>query len=136
MAAFSANLMKECRENMTEDLKHAASLREEVENYVKDSTDSIVQLDKMIQGSAKHAEAVLKEVRVDLETMQKSRRREKNVVDQELQSCGQRVDSAMQSAEATLKGLEHVSGIISMTLQSERMSVALDLQEFIDRKET
>merc|ERR1719409_622936 len=47
-----------------------------------------------------------------------------------------RVCTAVEGSDFLLRGLEHVSGVISMSLQSERMSVALDLQDFVERKDT
>eukprot|EP00929_Paragymnodinium_shiwhaense_P088210 TRINITY_DN4847_c0_g1_i1.p1 TRINITY_DN4847_c0_g1~~TRINITY_DN4847_c0_g1_i1.p1 ORF type:complete len:634 (+),score=215.69 TRINITY_DN4847_c0_g1_i1:92-1993(+) len=136
MAAFSANLLKESRANVLEDLKAATSLREDVSEFVRQSQDAIAQLDKAVVATGNQVEALLKEIRIDMDSLDVRRKRDKAELERDVADLGTKVSAATDTAGNTYKGLQHVSGVLGMSLQSERMSVALDLQDFIERKDT
>jgi len=85
---------------------------------------------------SRQLEAMIREMRFDLDSHDEKRHRDKHVVEEQLHDINAKIINARDSSDSILRGLEHISGVISMTLQSERMSAALDLQEFADRRDT
>eukprot|EP00927_Polykrikos_kofoidii_P053878 TRINITY_DN48402_c0_g1_i1.p1 TRINITY_DN48402_c0_g1~~TRINITY_DN48402_c0_g1_i1.p1 ORF type:complete len:711 (+),score=114.71 TRINITY_DN48402_c0_g1_i1:87-2219(+) len=136
MSAFSANLMKEARQNVEEDLKKAKKFRDEVQRIIEHSQQGYELLEEGMTSLRSHIEALTKEMRIDMETLEERRKRDKISLEEEMHCLSGRVDGSFDTSESTLRGLEHVSGVLSMSLQSQRMSVALDLQDFVDRMET
>jgi len=136
MAAFSANLVREARHSFKDELKHAQQMQKEVDDFVKQTQSSIVESDAFVKSLSKQLEAMVREVRYDLDNYDGKRHRDKQQIEEQLHALQSRVVCAVDSSQSVLKGLEHISGVISMSLQSERMSVALDLQDFVERKDT
>lgn len=136
MAAFSANLVREARHSFKDELKHAQQMQKEVDDFVKQTQATIVESDEFVKSLSKQLEAMVREVRFDLDGFDQKRHRDKQGLEEQMRDLQHRVAGAADSSEFMLRGLEHVSGVISMSLQSERMSVALDLQDFVERKET
>lgn len=136
MTAFSATLLREARGNFKDELKASQEMRGDVEEFVRQTQQAIKDLSETNRATSRQTEALLKEIRIDLESLESRRRRDRQGVEDEVTGLQTRVQTSLGSAEAMLKGLEHISGIIGMTLQSERISVALDLQDFVERRET
>lgn len=136
MAAFSANLVREARTSFKDELKHAQEMQKDVDNFVRQTQESLVQAHEFGHSMGKQLEALVREVRTDLESCDQKRGRDKRALEEQLRQVQTTVIAAVDSSESMLKGLDHVSGVISMSLQSEKMSVALDLQEFHERKDT
>lgn len=136
MAAFSANLVREARQSFKDELKHAQEMQQDVDAFVKQTQATITESDEFVKSLSRQLEATVKEVRFDLESYDQKRHRDKQGVEQQLRQLQGKVASAADTSDFMLRGLEHVSGVISMSLQSERMSVALDLQDFRERKDT
>jgi len=93
-----------------------------------------VELRQSLHTTSAQTEAVAKEVRIDLEEVNSKRKIDKLSFEAELKAFRQRVGGAFEHSEALLRGLEHIAGVLSVSLQSERISAALDLQDFSDRK--
>mmetsp|Transcript_52540 Transcript_52540/g.151433 ORF Transcript_52540/g.151433 Transcript_52540/m.151433 type:complete len:646 (+) Transcript_52540:154-2091(+) len=135
MAAFSASLMKDVRGTFGEEVKNLQGMQSEMKNFVQDTKTAVDNLDKVIMSVRKHVEAVLREMRVDLDSADSKRKRDKQGLQDDVSSLQGRVQSSLEAAESTLKGLEHMSKVLGMALQGQRVSIALDIQDFVDRKE-
>jgi len=136
MAALSANLVREARSNFSDEIKAAQQMRHDVDDFVRQTQASMTELEAHIRTSSKHCEAVLREVRTDVGNLDEKRKRDKQGLEEDMRGVRNRVGNALESTAAMLRGLEHVSGVMSMSLQSERMSIALDLQDFVERKDS
>lgn len=136
MAAFSANLVREARCSFKDELKHAQEMQKEVDEFVSQTKTTLVESDDFMKSLSKQLEAMVREVRFDLDSYDKKRYRDKQALEEQMRDLQGRVVTAADSSDFMLRGLEHVSGVISMSLQSERMSVALDLQDFVEKKDT
>lgn len=136
MAAFSANLVREARHSFKDELKHAQQMQQEVDEFVRKTNESLQSSDEFVKSLSRQLEAMVKEMRTDLEGFDSKRHKDRKAVEETLADINTKVGIAAETSEAMLRGLEHVSGVVSMTLQSERMSAALDLQEYVERKET
>jgi len=136
MAAFSANLVREARTSFKEELEHSHKMQREVGDFVLQMKDSLGEHEARVQMLGGQLQAMMKEVRIDLEICDNKRKKDKQATEEQMRQLQSRVVSAFDASESMLKGLEHVTGVVSMSLQSERMSVALDLQDFVERKDT
>lgn len=136
MAAFSANLVREARHSFKDELKHAQQMQEDVSNFVRTTQATIQESDEFVKSLSRQLEVMVREMRFDLDSHDEKRHRDKQAVEEQLHDVNAKIMNARESSDCMLRGLEHVSGVISMTLQSERMSAALDLQEFVERKDT
>eukprot|EP00746_Dinoflagellata_sp_MGD_P167804 gnl/MRDRNA2_/MRDRNA2_98725_c0_seq1.p1 gnl/MRDRNA2_/MRDRNA2_98725_c0~~gnl/MRDRNA2_/MRDRNA2_98725_c0_seq1.p1 ORF type:complete len:601 (+),score=156.07 gnl/MRDRNA2_/MRDRNA2_98725_c0_seq1:117-1919(+) len=134
MAAHSASLLKEVRGSFKEELGHSQRLRTDVMTFMRDTQAAIVELRRNLETTSSQTEAVAKEVRIDLEEVNSKRKIDKLSLEAELKAFRQRIGGAFEHSEALLRGLEHIAGVVSVALQSERISAALDFQDFTDRK--
>merc|ERR1712118_298060 len=116
------------------ELGHAQRLRTDVMTFMRDTQDSIVELRQSLETTTSQTEAVAKEVRIDLEEVNSKRKIDKLSLEAELKAFRGRIGGAFEHSEALLRGMEHIAGVLSVTLQSERISAALDIQNFSDRK--
>jgi hypothetical protein len=136
MAAFSANLVREARHSFKDELKHAQQMQQEVDEFVRRTQAAIVDTETSMNSLSGQLQAMVKEIRTDLDSYDQKRKRDKQGLEDQVRQLQSKVNYADNASESIIKGLEHVSGVISMSLQSERMSVALDLQDFVERKDT
>jgi hypothetical protein len=136
MAAFSANLVREARCSFKDELKHAQQMQKEVDDFVRQTQAAVEESDEFVKSLSKQLECMVREVRFDMDSYDQKRCRDKQGLEEQLRDLHSKVGNASDSSEFLLRGLEHVSGVVSMTLQSEKMSVALDLQDFEERRET
>lgn len=136
MAAFSANLVREARHSFKDELKHSQEMLIEVDDFVRSTKVAMQESDEFVKSLSRQLEAMVREMRFDLDENQEKRQRDKQSLEEQMRDLTVKVNNAGDSSESMLRGLEHVSGVISMTLQSERMSAALDLQSFVERKDT
>merc|ERR1719169_238248 len=102
--------------------------------FMRDTQAAMVDLRQALDATSCQTEAIAKEVRIDLEEVNSKRKIDKLSLEAELKAFRQRMGGAFEHNEALLRGLEHVAGVLSVTLQSERISAALDFQDFTDRK--
>jgi len=135
MAAFSANLVREARHSFKDELKHAQQMQKEVDDFVSSTRAAVVESDEFVKSLGRQIEAMVAEVRFDLDSFDEKRHRDKQSIEDTVRSLQQRVAIACDSSDNMLRGLEHVSSVVGMSLQSERMSVTLDQQEYVERKE-
>lgn len=134
MAAHSASLLKEVRSSFKAELEHSQRLRTDVGAFMRDTQGAMVELQRNVQATSSQTEAVVKEVRIDLEEVNSKRKIDKLSLEAELKAFRQRIGGAFEHSEALLRGLEHIAGVLSVTLQGERISAALDIQDFNDRR--
>lgn len=136
MAAFSANLVREARHNFKDELKHAQEMQQGVDQFVEQTKFTMHEMDINLKSVCRQVEASVREVRLDIESLERKRKSDKQGVEDQVRQLSGRVCTTADLSESLLRGLEHVSGVISMSLQSHRMSVALDLQDYLERKDT
>lgn len=135
MAAYTSEIMQEARISFSEEIRKVNLLAEDMSNFVKETQTSIEKLNTAVAGIGKYVEASTREVHFDLEGLEQMRRRDRIGIEEGLVGLHNRVTNTLEATEQTLKGLEHISSVVGMSLQGQRMAIALDVQDFIDRKE-
>lgn len=135
MAAYTANLMQDVHAVFNSEVETLRGMQAEVEHFVRGTEGTVARLEEALQSTIHQVEAIIREVRVDVDGLELKRRRDKQALEDALQTLQGRVASSLEASEGTLKGIEHVSNVVGMSLQSERMSIALDAQDFAERRE-
>mmetsp|Transcript_23395 Transcript_23395/g.53991 ORF Transcript_23395/g.53991 Transcript_23395/m.53991 type:complete len:649 (-) Transcript_23395:63-2009(-) len=135
-AVSTANLLRSARENFRDELKESQKLRQNVEDFMTQTRGSIQDFGTTVGVNTRQVEAIIREVRTDLEALDGKRRKDKQGLEEEIHMLQARSNSTEESTEAVLKGVEHVTSILGMMLQGERIAVALQLQDFMERQET
>merc|ERR1719235_1079373 len=99
------------------------------------STQTGIQnLDNRVAESTVQTESLVKEVRADMEELNRKRKRDKTSGDIEMNGLKKRLGDVFENSDAVLKGMEHLWAVLSMVLEGERVQNALELQDAIDRK--
>merc|ERR1719191_1160453 len=98
------------------------------------TNNGISDLDNRVAESTKTTESLVKEVRADMEELNRKRKRDKTAVDIECKGLKKRLGDVFESSDAVLKGMEHLWAVLSMLLEGERVQNALELQDAVDRK--
>jgi len=135
MAAYSANMMKDVRGTFSNEVKELSNLHEDVQRFLKQTEESLKTLDEALQTGGRTLEAAMREVRLDIEGLDARRKRDKLGLEDNIDVLQKQVSGSVDSADQLLKGLEHMSGVLGMSLQGQRMVVALGVQDYIDRKD-
>lgn len=136
MAAFTASLTRDLRDNIELETKALKAMHLECEQFTLRSQDGVDVLRNSVEHISAYVSAALKQLHADVDSLEIKRRRDKQTSQDGLKGLQDHLVSAAQVSESTLRGLEHVTSVVSMALQGERISVALDVQDFVDRKAT
>mmetsp|Transcript_56327 Transcript_56327/g.163382 ORF Transcript_56327/g.163382 Transcript_56327/m.163382 type:complete len:642 (-) Transcript_56327:137-2062(-) len=136
MAAFTASLVKDIQHTFGDDVQALRKMQAEMRSFVGDTKQVVGDMDKSIRSVSRQLEAAMREMRTDIDHIDAKRKKDSKGMQEGLQALQGQLRSSLEAAEATVKGLEHVSRVVGMALQSERVSIALDVQDFVDRKET
>jgi len=136
MTAYCATIMKDLRKQIYTDMQSLEATQSNAGQYLRDMEASVQVLADKCGASERQVEAVVREMRTEVEGMDSRRRRDKQSMEKGLQTALERSGVALEASEASLQGLEHVSSVMGMSLQSERVSVALEVQDFKERSTT
>eukprot|EP00913_Durusdinium_trenchii_P016652 g15652.t1 len=127
MSAYSANLLHEVRSSFS---------NEDVQVFLKETEASLHSLQESLHSSGRHVEASLREVRLDIESLDSKRKRDKIGLEESITGLQQQASHSSMSASQLGQTLEHLSSILGISLQGQRMIIALGVQDFVDRKDT
>jgi len=136
MSAHSANLLQEVRASFSREVKELASLHGDVQVFLKDAEDSLKQVKESLDSSGRYVEASLHEVRLDIESLDAKRDRDKLSLEDSISLLQDQASSSASSVDQLGRSLEHVSTILGLSLKGQRMAIALSVQDFVDRKDT
>lgn len=136
IAAWSASLLRQARTHFNEELAASRDVREEVVEFMQKMENSMGKLGGDLKSQTRHVEAILREVRLDLEGLDGKRKRDKQLLESQVSANETRTVSAMAVTEEVVRGLEHVTNVVDLSLQSDSISIALELQDFVERKQT
>merc|ERR1712072_532274 len=134
IAAHNATMIAEIRGSYQEELDHSSKLRQEVMKFMQDTQAAIKHLEQVAQSSHDQTEAMVREVRLDVEELNRKRKRDKANADIENKALKKRLGGVFDNSDLVLKGLEHLSGVLAALLESNRMQAALELQDDMDRR--
>merc|ERR1719265_736237 len=134
IAAHNAAFISEVRSSYRDELAQAAALRGEVQDFMNRTNTGISSLDDRVAESTVQTESLVKEVRADMEELNRKRKRDKTSVDIEMKGLKKRLGDVFENSDAVLKGMEHLWQVLSMILEGERVQNALELQDSVDRK--
>merc|ERR1719161_351934 len=101
--------------------------------FMQETQRSVTHLEELVAASQGQAEAMITEVRNEMEELNKKRKRDRSNADLETKALKHRLGGVFQSSDQVLKGLEHLTNVISVMLESERQAAALEIQDDIDR---
>merc|ERR1719409_2105219 len=134
IAAHNATMIAEIRGSYQEELDHSSKLRQEVMKFMQDTQAAIKHLEQVAQSSHDQTEAMVREVRLDVEELNRKRKRDKANSDIENKALKKRLGGVFDNSDLVLKGLEHLSGVLAALLESNRIQAALELQDDTDRR--
>jgi len=136
MSAYSANLLHEVRSSFSNEVKELAGLHQDVQVFLKETEASLQSLQESLHSSGRHVEASLREVRLDIESLDSKRKRDKMGLEESLTGLQQQASNSSTSLAQFSQSLEHLSSVMGIALQGQRMVIALGVQDFVDRKDT
>lgn len=134
IAAHNATMIAEIRGSYQEELDHSAKLRTDVMKFMQETQNSITHLEQVAQSSYDQTEALVREVRLDVEELNRKRKRDKSTSETELKVLKKRLAGVFDNSDLVLKGMEHLSGVMAALLESNRMQAALEMQDDLDRR--
>jgi chromosome segregation ATPase len=133
IASHNAAMISEVRGSYQEELSNAANLRSDVMKFMQDTQRNISHLEEVVSHSHEQTEQMVKEVRIDVEDLNRKRKRDKNTTDLEHKGLKKRLNGVFETSDVVARGLEHLSSVLWSILQSERAASALDHQDDLDR---
>jgi len=133
IASHNAAMISEVRGSYQEELSNAANLRSDVMKFMQDTQRNISHLEEVVSHSHEQTEQMVKEVRIDVEDLNRKRKRDKNTTDLEHKGFKERLNGVFETSDVVARGLEHLSSVLWSILQSERAASALDHQDDLDR---
>lgn len=136
MSAYSANLLHEVRSSFSNEVKELAGLHQDVQIFLKETEASIQGLQESLHSSGRHVEASLREVRLDIESLDSKRKRDKMGLEESITGLQHQASDSSTNLSHFSQSLEHLSNVMGISLQGQRMVIALGVQDFVDRKDT
>eukprot|EP00435_Cladocopium_sp_Y103_P029593 s1796_g7.t1 len=136
MSAYSANLLHEVRSSFSNEVKELAGLHQDVQIFLKETEASIQSLQESLHSSGRHVEASLREVRLDIESLDSKRKRDKMGLEESITGLQHQASDSSTNLSQFSQSLEHLSNVMGISLQGQRMVIALGVQDFVDRKDT
>eukprot|EP00921_Rhytidocystis_pertsovi_P013892 GHVQ01022582.1.p1 GENE.GHVQ01022582.1~~GHVQ01022582.1.p1 ORF type:complete len:525 (-),score=92.95 GHVQ01022582.1:258-1832(-) len=134
IAAHNATMLSEVRQSYTEELQHAARVRTDVISLMEETKNHLSNLGNTVDSSKEQTNAMVTEVRLDLEELNKKRKRDKSNQDIENRQLKKRLGGVFDNSDLVLKGLEHITGVLAVLLESDRVSACLEAQDDDDRQ--
>lgn len=134
ISAHNATFISEVREQYQGELAMAAQLREEVQDFMGQTNQSISGLDARVTDAASKASALASEARSEVEELNRRRKRDKTSSDNELKALKKRLGGVFDNSDMVLRGIEHIYKVMQMMLESDLMQCSVELQDTVDRK--
>lgn len=135
MASFSATLMHDIRGSFSQEVQQLQDIHQNVQKFLRETEESVHGLKEALQSSGRYLESTMREVRTDLDGIESRRKRDKLGLESIVNTLRSQVTATSDSTDKIVSGLEHVSSVIAMCLQSQRMTIALEVQDYADRKD-
>jgi len=133
IAAHNSSMLSELRSSYQEELGHSAKLRSEIVTFMQETQRNISHLEDVVGRAQDQTEQMTKKLQIDIEDLNKLRRRDKGNAELDTKSLREQLGSVGESSESVTKSVEHLGSILFMMLQSARAASALDLQDDTDR---
>mmetsp|Transcript_113847 Transcript_113847/g.179177 ORF Transcript_113847/g.179177 Transcript_113847/m.179177 type:complete len:518 (-) Transcript_113847:214-1767(-) len=134
ISAHNATFVAEVRQQYQGELEKAGNLRREVVDFMQQVEKTVQDQDARVAETAAKASALAAEAREEVEELNRRRKRDKTSSDNELKALKKRLGGVFDNSDMVLKGLEHLSEVLHMVLDSEFMAAALEMQDAIDKK--
>mmetsp|Transcript_6004 Transcript_6004/g.14338 ORF Transcript_6004/g.14338 Transcript_6004/m.14338 type:complete len:564 (+) Transcript_6004:67-1758(+) len=134
IAAHNATMIAEVRSSYQEELNHSAKLRSEVMKFMQETQENITHLEGVVQVSREQTEALVKEVRLEVEDLNKKRKRDKANGDIESKALKKRLAGVFETSELVMKSMEHLTGVMGVLVESNRVQACLEIQDDTDRR--
>ena len=135
IAAHNATLIQEVRSSYQEELAHSLQLRTDVVKYMSDMDEKTAKLEGTVKQSHGETQTLVKEVRLDVEDLNKKRKRDKANGDVDTKALKKRLEVVCDNSELVLKGMEHLTGVLGVLIESNRIASHLDSQDDKDRRQ-
>jgi len=133
VATNNAKMIQEVRSAYQEELREAATVRDEVTSFMQSEKEQRLTLENSLCESQSQTEEVVRNITQEVEEVAKTRRRDRNSQEVEIKNLGKTLHTVQESSESVSSGLQHLSTVLWTMVQCERAASALDLQDDQDR---
>eukprot|EP00920_Eleutheroschizon_duboscqi_P042893 GHVT01102132.1.p1 GENE.GHVT01102132.1~~GHVT01102132.1.p1 ORF type:complete len:570 (-),score=82.48 GHVT01102132.1:1026-2651(-) len=134
ISAHNATMLSEVRQAYQEELQHAAQVRADIVKFSNETAQQVANVQKDVETTREQMETKIEEVHNEVEDLNGKRHRDKSSQDIEVRQLKKRLGGVFDNSDLVLKSLEHLSSVVSMVLESNRVAVALEIQDDIDRR--
>jgi hypothetical protein len=133
VAAHNATMLSEVRASYQEELSHTAKLRTDVMEYMKNTEANIKRLEETLDSGQGKTSEMVKIVSEQVDDLNRFRKRDNSEFSVQGLTMKEQISKVSTSSETVAKGLEHLSSVLSILMNSNRVAAALAQQEHIDR---
>lgn len=134
IAAHNAAMLSEVRTMYSEELEQAAQTRTDVIKFMRETEQNVKDIEASVDGTRQDIQSVLKMVADDVEGVEKKIKKDRSEVDIEIKQVKKRMAGVFDNSHVVLKGLEHLTAVISILLEADRIGMTIEIQDDSDRK--
>eukprot|EP00811_Abedinium_folium_P003470 NODE_1318_length_2524_cov_6.987067.p1 GENE.NODE_1318_length_2524_cov_6.987067~~NODE_1318_length_2524_cov_6.987067.p1 ORF type:complete len:703 (+),score=216.70 NODE_1318_length_2524_cov_6.987067:158-2266(+) len=133
VAAHNATMITEVRAAYQDEVGASAHLRGETVNFIRETNGSISTLGNELHEAQEQTAEMVKKLQADIDELQKFRKHYRSIATYEEKTLQDAVSNVHASSDVLSKGIDHLSSIVYVMLQSERMACAMAQQDDSDR---
>eukprot|EP00388_Colpodella_angusta_P011236 GDKJ01028878.1.p1 GENE.GDKJ01028878.1~~GDKJ01028878.1.p1 ORF type:complete len:583 (+),score=93.70 GDKJ01028878.1:30-1778(+) len=134
IAAHNAAMLSEVRSMYSEELEQSAQMRTDVIKFMRETEQHVKDVESSVDMTRNEIQTVLKTVADDMENVEKRAKKDRTEIDIDLKNIKKRMAGVLDNSHVVLKGLEHLTAVLSIALEASRISTTLDIQDDADRK--
>lgn len=135
-AATHSAMMADLRSQQQLEYGKVRELRTDVEKFVTSATGRISTIEGELSSLGNSWQALHKEVRGDIEELNKKRKRDKLCADLEFKEVKKYMIGTTQQFQPVWKTVEHLSSVMSIVVEAAKVDAALSIQDYSDRRQT
>lgn len=134
-AATHAAMMANLKQQHEHEYGQVRKLRTDVECFVKQSSDRVKTIESDVAKQTNAWESLHREFRSDLEEFNKKRKRDKLTMDLEFKEVKKYMTGTTQQFQPIWKTVDHFNGVIGILVEAFKVDVALNMQDYNDRRQ-
>eukprot|EP00933_Yihiella_yeosuensis_P043610 TRINITY_DN3849_c0_g1_i2.p1 TRINITY_DN3849_c0_g1~~TRINITY_DN3849_c0_g1_i2.p1 ORF type:complete len:650 (+),score=125.64 TRINITY_DN3849_c0_g1_i2:243-2192(+) len=133
VVAHSAEVMKDIRSDYKIEVDSIKDMRLDIQKTISTSDKTVKILDDKLDRESRRIDALHRELSQDIEEMHTSRKKDRVVLDCEVQQVRQEIDADRTLNTKLRSSVEYLSRLFGLTLEASRVATSLQIQDYADR---
>mmetsp|Transcript_100204 Transcript_100204/g.188850 ORF Transcript_100204/g.188850 Transcript_100204/m.188850 type:complete len:701 (+) Transcript_100204:129-2231(+) len=134
LTAYHASILRNVRIEFAEEIGLSRQLREEICKFESQTKDLCEQVNQALADEIARVDALHRELVMDVDDVNQRRKKDRVFLEGAVRSVASEVLTTQECADSLSCGVEHLSKVMGLVLEGERVANALQIQDFADRR--